>query len=232
MGIGHVRYPTAGCNSEFEAQPFFVNSPFGIALAHNGNLTNSRQLAKEIKEQDYRHLNTTSDSEVLLNVFSLALRKQKPKNLTAITAFLTLTRFVFSQVVQLTSSGKIFRVENGPGIAIFGIDVIFLNIGAVVLLVRKIRRLPVEQRKPLKIVLTGIALMLSLIIIFNFALPAFLDDIRFIPFVAVQFPLILITPWLFTTRHHGMVVLSGSERSAQPTARAPRGLPHALATWP
>jgi amidophosphoribosyltransferase len=83
MGIGHVRYPTAGCNSEFEAQPFFVNSPFGIALAHNGNLTNSRQLAKEIKEQDYRHLNTTSDSEVLLNVFSLALRKQKPKNLTA-----------------------------------------------------------------------------------------------------------------------------------------------------
>lgn len=83
MGIGHVRYPTAGCSSEFEAQPFFVNSPFGMALAHNGNLTNSTQLAKEIKEQDYRHLNTTSDSEVLLNVFSLALRKQRPKNLNA-----------------------------------------------------------------------------------------------------------------------------------------------------
>src|SRR3989338_3282128 len=77
MGIGHVRYPTAGCSSEFEAQPFFVNSPFGIALAHNGNLTNCKQLAKEIREQDFRHLNTTSDSEVLLNVFSLALRKQK-----------------------------------------------------------------------------------------------------------------------------------------------------------
>ncbi|MSR86681.1 amidophosphoribosyltransferase [Candidatus Peribacteria bacterium] len=83
MGIGHVRYPTAGCSSEFEAQPFFVNSPFGIALAHNGNLTNAAQLAKEIKEQDFRHLNTTSDSEVLLNVFSLALRKQRPKTLTA-----------------------------------------------------------------------------------------------------------------------------------------------------
>ncbi len=83
MGIGHVRYPTAGCSSEFEAQPFFINSPFGMALAHNGNLTNANQLAKEIKEQDYRHLNTNSDSEVLLNIFSLALRKQRPSKLTA-----------------------------------------------------------------------------------------------------------------------------------------------------
>lgn len=82
MGIGHVRYPTAGCSSEFEAQPFFVNSPFGMALAHNGNLTNAAQLAREIRENDYRHLNTNSDSEVLLNVFSLALRKQRPKKLT------------------------------------------------------------------------------------------------------------------------------------------------------
>jgi len=82
MGIGHVRYPTAGCSSEFEAQPFFVNSPFGMALAHNGNLTNAEQLSKEIRENDYRHLNTNSDSEVLLNVFSLALRKQRPKKLS------------------------------------------------------------------------------------------------------------------------------------------------------
>jgi len=82
MGIGHVRYPTAGCSSEFEAQPFFVNSPFGMALAHNGNLTNSAELAKEIKKHDFRHLNTTSDSEVLLNVFSVALRKQRPERLT------------------------------------------------------------------------------------------------------------------------------------------------------
>ncbi len=83
MGIGHVRYPTAGCSSEFEAQPFFVNSPFGMALAHNGNLTNADQLSREIREQDYRHLNTTSDSEVLLNIFSLALRKTRPHHLTA-----------------------------------------------------------------------------------------------------------------------------------------------------
>ena len=82
MGIGHVRYPTAGCSSEFEAQPFFVNSPFGMALAHNGNLTNASELAREIREQDFRHLNTNSDSEVLLNVFSLALRKQRPKHVT------------------------------------------------------------------------------------------------------------------------------------------------------
>jgi amidophosphoribosyltransferase len=80
-GIGHVRYPTAGCSSEFEAQPFFVNSPFGMALAHNGNLTNADVLSKELRQQDYRHLNTTSDSEVLLNVFSLALRKQRPDQL-------------------------------------------------------------------------------------------------------------------------------------------------------
>ena len=82
MGIGHVRYPTAGCCSEFEAQPFFVNTPFGIALAHNGNLTNSDELSKELLEEEYRHLNTNSDSEVLLNVLSVALRNTKPKNLT------------------------------------------------------------------------------------------------------------------------------------------------------
>jgi amidophosphoribosyltransferase len=82
MGIGHVRYPTAGCSSEFEAQPFFVNTPFGIALAHNGNLTNAEELAKELKEKYFRHLNTNSDSEILLNVFSVALNNQRPTNLT------------------------------------------------------------------------------------------------------------------------------------------------------
>ena len=83
MGIGHVRYPTAGCSSEFEAQPFFVNSPFGIAMAHNGNLTNHKQLAKDLLEKEFRHLNTNSDSEILLNVFAVALHHQKPKKLTA-----------------------------------------------------------------------------------------------------------------------------------------------------
>ncbi|BBP43951.1 amidophosphoribosyltransferase [Thiosulfativibrio zosterae] len=77
VGIGHVRYPTAGSSSSAEAQPFYVNSPYGIVMGHNGNLTNAEQLTKEIYEQDLRHLNTNSDSEVLLNVFAHELMKQK-----------------------------------------------------------------------------------------------------------------------------------------------------------
>ena len=69
-GIGQVRYPTAGSNSEEEAQPFYVNAPFGIILAHNGNLTNSEQLKIELFKNDRRHINTDSDSEVLLNVLA------------------------------------------------------------------------------------------------------------------------------------------------------------------
>lgn len=74
-GIAHVRYPTAGSSSAAEAQPFYVNSPFGIVLGHNGNLTNSEQLKSEIFKQDLRHINTTSDSEVLLNVLAHEIEK-------------------------------------------------------------------------------------------------------------------------------------------------------------
>src|SRR5579875_2095350 len=79
MGIGHVRYPTAGCASVAEAQPFYVNSPYGILFAHNGNLTNVGDIVDGVFQQDRRHLNTTSDSEVMLNVFAHALARRGTK---------------------------------------------------------------------------------------------------------------------------------------------------------
>ena len=76
-GIGHVRYPTAGGNGKEFSQPMYVNSPYGISLAHNGNLTNSKQLSNELFHAEMRHLQTDSDSEVLLNIFAHELGKQR-----------------------------------------------------------------------------------------------------------------------------------------------------------
>jgi len=87
IGIGHVRYPTAGDSSLSEAQPFYVNSPYGISLAHNGNLTNAEELKSLLIHQDRRHLNTGSDTEVLLNVFADELQRQKGHSLTPEAVF-------------------------------------------------------------------------------------------------------------------------------------------------
>src|ERR1700735_1568818 len=87
IGIGHVRYPTAGCDSAHDAQPFYVNSPYGICLGHNGNLTNARELTEVLVREDRRHLNTSSDSEVLLNVLASELERVGTPRVTPADVF-------------------------------------------------------------------------------------------------------------------------------------------------
>lgn len=87
VGIGHVRYPTAGSSSASEAQPFYVNSPYGISLAHNGNLTNAGEIKEQLFEKARRHVNTTSDSEILLNVLANQLESAKTYPITPAEIF-------------------------------------------------------------------------------------------------------------------------------------------------
>src|SRR5450830_469339 len=127
MGIGHVRYPTAGSSTSAEAQPFYVNSPYGITLAHNGNLTNVEQLAKEIYESDLRHVNTNSDSEVLLNVFAHELAQRGKLQPTEEDVFAAVTdvhnRCVggYAVVAMVTGYGIVgFRDPHGIRPIVFG----------------------------------------------------------------------------------------------------------------
>jgi amidophosphoribosyltransferase len=120
VGIGHVRYPTAGGSKSSEAQPFYVNSPYGICLAHNGNLTNFDELADLLTRQDRRHLSTNSDSEVLLNVFAHELQLRvngspTPENVfDAIDAVHARCRGGYAVVALIIGFGIVaFRDPNG-----------------------------------------------------------------------------------------------------------------------
>ncbi|MEM9789408.1 MAG: amidophosphoribosyltransferase [Planctomycetota bacterium] len=120
MGVGHVRYPTAGSCAVAEAQPFYVNSPYGICLGHNGNLTNTDDLCRELFESDMRHINTSSDTEVLLNVFAHELqrvgqRHLNPDNVFAAAAGLfRRVRGAFACVGMILGHGIVgFRDPNG-----------------------------------------------------------------------------------------------------------------------
>ncbi|MEL0130072.1 MAG: amidophosphoribosyltransferase [Betaproteobacteria bacterium] len=128
-GIGHCRYPTAGSANAFdEAQPLYVNSPFGIVLGHNGNLTNSQKLKEELFRQDLRHVNTNSDSEILLNVFAHELQKASAGiNLTVEAIFTAITgvhnrvRGAYAVVAMIAGYGLIaFRDPYGIRPLVYG----------------------------------------------------------------------------------------------------------------
>jgi len=128
MGIAHVRYPTAGCSSSAEAQPFYVNSPFGITLAHNGNLTNAARLKKELFIEDQRHINTNSDSEILLNVFAHELQRLGKLKLNENDVFEAVKGVhkrcegAYAVVAMITGFGVVgFRDPNGIRPICFGI---------------------------------------------------------------------------------------------------------------
>ncbi|MTI12945.1 amidophosphoribosyltransferase [Sansalvadorimonas verongulae] len=127
IGIGHVRYPTAGSSSSAEAQPFFVNSPYGIALAHNGNLTNANAIKDEMFRTQLRHINTSSDSEILLNVFAHELHAQgqlqpQPEHFfTAIGNVFKRCQGGYAVVAMVNGHGLIaFRDPNGIRPLIYG----------------------------------------------------------------------------------------------------------------
>ena len=114
MGIGHVRYPTAGSSSEAEAQPFYVNSPYGIAFAHNGNLTNAESLARELFEQDLRHINTNSDSEILLNILASEIAEEQKHRINEHDIFNAVTK------LHKRVKGAYAAIGMIPGYGIFG----------------------------------------------------------------------------------------------------------------
>ena len=127
IGIGHTRYPTAGSYNFEEAQPFYVNSPYGIVLVHNGNLVNTNKLRDEVFKDDYRHINTSSDSEVLLNVFAHALQNNNKNGLNKESIFKAVEEVhervegAYSVILMILGYGLVaFRDPNGIRPLVFG----------------------------------------------------------------------------------------------------------------
>jgi len=127
IGIGHIRYPTAGTSSSSEAQPFYANSPFGISLAHNGNLTNAEELKTWLNTEARRHVNTTSDSELLLNILGHELQLNSNLDLTPADIFSAVgnvhkrVRGAYATVALIIGHGLIaFRDPNGIRPLVFG----------------------------------------------------------------------------------------------------------------
>lgn len=115
LGVGHVRYPTAGSYDVREAQPFYVNAPFGLALVHNGNLTNTKKLRAELNQANVRHLNTSSDSEVLLNILAGELWKQKMKRFSIDKLFAAVAK----TMQRIAGSYAVVVVIAGHGVLAF-----------------------------------------------------------------------------------------------------------------
>ncbi|KZN34841.1 amidophosphoribosyltransferase [Pseudoalteromonas luteoviolacea] len=127
IGIGHVRYPTAGSSSSAEAQPFYVNSPFGISLAHNGNLTNAAELKERLFTKARRHVNTTSDSEILLNILAYELgcsdkmKLEADDMFTAIAAVNEQCSGGYASIAMIIDHGMLaFRDPHGIRPLVFG----------------------------------------------------------------------------------------------------------------
>lgn len=128
IGIGHVRYPTAGHDGAAEAQPFYVNAPYGMVLGHNGNLTNAAELADVLIREERRHLNTSSDSEVLLNVLASELQRVGTPRVTAADVFAAVTalyrrcRGGYAVVAMIIGHGILgFRDPNGIRPLVLGV---------------------------------------------------------------------------------------------------------------
>tara|TARA_B100001142_G_scaffold330391_1_gene399091 strand:+ start:74051 stop:75496 length:1446 start_codon:yes stop_codon:yes gene_type:complete len=126
-GLGHTRYPTAGSYNFEEAQPFYVNSPYGLVLVHNGNLVNADELRSELFQQDLRHINTNSDSEVLLNIFANALQKRNKRTLSkedvfnAVDEVHSRVKGAYSVIIMISGYGMVaFRDPNGIRPLIYG----------------------------------------------------------------------------------------------------------------